>query len=67
MAFIFPPISNVCSGFSLFIPTLPSLIIVNTSVLILDTDNIEILTFTQNAEDKMAQLKDELLTELEKL
>ena len=44
-AFIFPPISSEYSGFSLLIPTLPSFIIVNTSVLILDTDKILSLEF----------------------
>ena len=44
-AFIFPPISREYSGFSLLIPTLPSFIIVNTSVLILDIDKILSLEF----------------------
>lgn len=34
---------------------------------IIDTDNVEISNFTQDAEDKMARLKEELLTELENL
>jgi hypothetical protein len=40
IALILPLTSNIFSGEELFIPIFPSFLIVNTSVLILETDNI---------------------------